>query len=99
MLYSIVCTDSENSLPKRKIARPAHVERLKKLAAEGRLILAGPNPQSADPQSENKGFSGSIIIAQFDSEKEARQWAGQDPYIEAGVYSKVEIKPFIKVLP
>ena len=99
MLFSIVCTDVENSLPKRKIARQAHVERLKQLASEGRLILAGPHPaiESSDPGPA--GFTGSLIVAQFNSLVDAQAWADDDPYIEAGVYAHVEIKPFLKVLP
>ncbi len=99
MFYSIICEDTENSLEKRLAARPAHLARLQQLKHEGRLLLAGPNPaiDSEDPGAA--GFSGSLIVAQFDSEQEATAWADADPYIEAGVYARVTIKPFKKVLP
>lgn len=99
MLYSIVGSDVPNSLQKRMAARPDHVARLQALKAEGRLILAGPNPaiDSADPGEA--GFSGSIIIAEFDSLEQAQQWANEDPYIKASVYQSVDVKPYIKVLP
>ncbi len=99
MLYSIVGTDVPNSLHNRMAARPEHLARLQALKAEGRLILAGPNPtiDSADPGEA--GFSGSIIIAEFDSLELAQQWANDDPYIKSSVYQSVEVKPYIKVLP
>lgn len=99
MLYSIVGTDVANSLQKRMAARPDHVARLQALKTEGRLILAGPNPaiDSADPGEA--GFSGSIIIAEFDCLEDAEQWANDDPYIKASVYQSVAVKPFLKVLP
>jgi len=99
MLYSIVGSDVPNSLQKRMAARPDHVARLQALKAEGRLILAGPNPaiDSADPGEA--GFNGSIIIAEFDSLEQAQQWANEDPYIKASVYQSVDVKPYIKVLP
>ena len=99
MLYSIVATDVENSLQARLAARPEHVERLKQLVDQGRLVLAGPNPaiDSADPG--DAGFSGSIIIADFDSLQDARDWADSDPYILSGVYHSVSVKPFKQVLP
>ena len=99
MLYMIIGTDIENSLERRMAVRPAHVERLKALQAEGRLILAGPNPaiDSADPGEA--GFSGSLIVAEFDSLEAAQAWADADPYISNGVYANVIVKPFNKVLP
>jgi uncharacterized protein len=99
MLYSIVGTDFPNSLEKRLAVRPAHVARLQELKSEGRLILAGPNPaiDSADPGEA--GFTGSIVIAEFDSLEQAQQWANQDPYIVSSVYQSVEVKPYLKVLP
>ena len=99
MLYSIVGEDCENSLEQRLAVRPAHVERLLSLVAEGRLVLAGPNPaiDSEDPGPE--GFSGSIIIAEFDSLEAAKAWADTDPYVSAGVYASVAVKPFKRVLP
>lgn len=99
MLYSIVGEDIAHSLDKRLAARPAHVERLQQLREEGRLIIAGPNPgiDSDDPGSA--GFSGSVIIAEFNSLAEAQAWADADPYVSAGVYQNVRVKPFRKVLP
>jgi len=99
MLYAIIAEDAAESLEKRVTSRPAHVERLLALKEAGRLVLAGPHPaiDSEDPGSA--GFSGSLIVAEFPSLEEAQQWADQDPYIAAGVYKKVIIKPFKKVLP
>lgn len=99
MLYSIVGEDVENSLENRLAARPDHVERLQSLVAEGRLVLAGPNPaiDAEDPGPE--GFTGSIIVAEFESLEAARAWADADPYIAAGVYASVAVKPFKHVLP
>lgn len=99
MFYSIVAEDNEYSLDKRLAARPAHIERLNTLKDEGRLILAGPNPAIDSEDPGPAGFSGSIIVAQFDSLEDAQAWADADPYIEAGVYKKVTVKPFKKVLP
>lgn len=99
MLYAIVATDVANSLEKRLEARPAHLERLTALKAEGRIILAGPNPavDSNDPGAA--GFTGSLIVAEFDSLSAALAWADADPYIKAGVYDHVVVKPFKQVLP
>ncbi|WP_248920972.1 YciI family protein [Pseudomonas entomophila] len=99
MLYAIIASDVENSLEKRLAARPAHIERLQQLKAEGRVVLAGPHPaiDSNDPGAA--GFSGSLIVAEFDSLAAAQAWADQDPYIAAGVYEKVVVKPFKQVLP
>lgn len=99
MLYAIIASDVENSLEKRLAARPAHIERLQQLKAEGRVVLAGPHPaiDSSDPGAA--GFSGSLIVAEFDSLAAAQAWADQDPYIAAGVYDKVVVKPFKQVLP
>lgn len=99
MLYSIVGEDIENSLEKRLAARPAHVERLLKLRDEGRLIIAGPNPQIDSEDPGEAGFSGSVIVAEFESLQDATDWANADPYIAAGVYQNVSVKPFKKVLP
>jgi len=99
VLFSIVAEDVENSLPLRQQARPAHVERLKALLAEGRLVLAGPNPAIEAEDPGEAGFSGSIIIAEFESLAEARRWADADPYVAAGIYASTSIKPFKKVLP
>ncbi|WP_323159026.1 YciI family protein [Pseudomonas viridiflava] len=99
MLYAIIATDVENSLEKRLSVRPAHLERLNALKDAGRLELAGPNPavDSNDPGAA--GFSGSLIVAEFDSLAAAEAWAKTDPFVEAGVYANVVVKPFKKVLP
>jgi uncharacterized protein YciI len=99
MLYAIISEDNDNSLEKRLSARPAHVERLQQLNNEGRLILAGPHPaiDSEDPGSA--GFTGSLIVAEFDSLDDAQKWASEDPYIRAGVYKQVNVKPFKKTFP
>jgi len=99
MLYAIQGIDNDNSLENRRQARPAHIERLNALKAQGRLILAGPHPaiDSSDPGPE--GFTGSLIVAEFNDLAEAQEWATQDPYVNAGVYQKVSVKPFIKALP
>ena len=99
MLYSIFAYDVENSLPLRASAREGHIARLKKLDAAGQLIMAGPNPAIDSPEPGEAGFTGSLIVAEFDSLEEAKQWAAADPYIEAGVYDKVDVKPFKLVLP
>jgi uncharacterized protein YciI len=91
--------DTPNSLEKRLAARPAHVERLQALQAAGRLILAGPCPAIDSPDPGPAGFSGSLIVAEFPSLPEAESWANADPYVTAGVYAQVSIKPFKKVLP
>ncbi len=99
MLYAIVGTDTANSLEHRLSVRPAHLERLKKLQDEGRLLLAGPFPaiDSVDPGPA--GFSGSLIVADFSSLPAAQAWAEADPYVAAGVYASVSVKPFKKVFP
>lgn len=99
MLYAIISQDIENSLEKRLAARPAHLERLQQLKQQGRLILAGPHPAIDSEDPGPAGFSGSLIVAEFPSLEDARQWADADPYIAAGVYQSVDIKPFKKVLP
>lgn len=99
LFYAIISQDIPNSLPLRKEARPAHVERLVALKEQGRLLIAGPHPaiDSADPGEA--GFTGSLVVAEFDSLQDAQSWADADPYIAAGVYEKVIVKPFNKVLP
>lgn len=99
MLYAIIATDVKNSLNDRLASRPAHLERLQQLQKEGRLIIAGPHPaiDSEDPGDE--GFSGSLIVADFESLESAQDWANADPYKEAGVYADVIVKPFKKVFP
>jgi uncharacterized protein YciI len=99
MLYVIFSTDAANSGSLRATARPRHLARLESLKNEGRLILAGPCPaiDSADPGAA--GFTGSVIIAEFSNLSEAQHWADNDPYVEAGVYANVVVKPFKQVLP
>ena len=99
MLYAIIAQDNENTLDKRLAARPVHVERLQVLQAEGRLVLAGPHPAIDSEDPGPAGFSGSLIVAEFTSQQDAQDWANADPYVEAGIYSQVTIKPFKKVLP
>jgi uncharacterized protein YciI len=99
MLYSIFAYDVPNSLPLREKARPAHVARLKELHNANRLILAGPNPAIDSIEPGEAGFTGSLIVASFRSLEQAQHWADTDPYVAAGVYSKVDVKPFKQVLP
>ena len=99
MLYTIIAEDKAGTLEQRLAARPAHLERLRSLQADGRLILAGPCPAIDSPDPGPAGFSGSVVVAEFDTLATARAWADADPYIAAGVYEKVVIKPFKKVLP
>lgn len=99
MLYAIVGQDASDSLAQRLAARPAHLERLQALQQAGRLLLAGPFPvlDCIDPGAA--GFSGSLIVAEFDSLADAQAWADADPYVAAGVYANVSVKPFKKVFP
>jgi len=99
MWYAIISEDIADSLQRRKENRPAHLERVRQLVNEGRLLTAGPHPaiDSADPG--DAGFTGSLIIADFDSLEEAQRWADADPYVVAGVYANVVVKPFNRVLP
>lgn len=99
MWYAIISQDVENSLDKRLSVRPAHLERLQNLKNEGRLLIAGPHPaiDSEDPGSA--GFTGSLVVAEFESLAAAQDWASDDPYMAAGVYQSVQVKPFKKVLP
>ncbi len=93
MWYLIYAEDVANSLPLRQAARPAHLERLQKLRAENRLLLAGPNPAIDSEDPAEAGFTGSTVIAAFDSLAEAKSWAEADPYMSAGVYARVTVKP------
>ena len=97
MYYSIVCEDVTNSLNKRKSVRPAHLERLNELVEQNRLMIAGPQPAVDSPEPGEAGFSGSLIIAEFDSLEQAESWAQADPYVSAGVFKKVSVKPFKKI--
>ncbi|MFT3847450.1 MAG: YciI family protein [Propionivibrio sp.] len=99
MLYAIVGEDRADSLAARLAARPAHLQRLNALQEEGRLILAGPFPAIDSPDPGPAGFSGSLIVAEFSSLQAAETWADADPYVAAGVYEKVSVKPFKKVFP
>lgn len=99
MFYAIHGEDAPDSLPRRLAARPAHLARLAALQDEGRLLLAGPYPAIDSPDPGPAGFSGSLIVADFPSLVEARAWADADPYVAAGVYAKVIVRPFKKVLP
>ncbi|HJN49671.1 MAG: YciI family protein [Pseudomonadales bacterium] len=99
MLYAIISEDIENSLESRKSARPAHLARLESLSKQGRLILAGPHPALDTDDPGEAGFSGSLVVAEFPSLAEAKSWADGDPYVTAGIYAKVTVKPFKKVLP
>ena len=99
MLYAIITEDVPGSLDKRLAARPAHVERLKALLAEGRLVLAGPHPLIDADDPGPAGFSGSLIVAEFASRELAIAWASADPHVAAGVYARVTVKPFRKALP
>jgi len=99
MLYAIISQDVANSLEKRLAARPAHLERLQQLKQQGRLILAGPHPALDSEDPGEAGFSGSLVVAEFNSLVDAQTWADADPYMHAGVYETVNVKPFKKVLP
>lgn len=99
MLYAIISEDVPNSLEKRKIARPVHLARLQQLNDEGRLFVAGPHPAIDNNDPGDTGFTGSLVIAEFVSLEQAKLWADADPYIAAGVYASVVVKPFKKVLP
>ena len=99
MLYAIIAEDVEGSLEKRVAARPKHLERLNKLRDEGRLIIAGPCPAIDSNDPGKAGFSGSLIVAEFDDLESAQTWADSDPFVAAGVYSSVVVKTFKKVLP
>jgi len=99
MLYAIISEDHPDSLDLRKQTRPAHLQRLQTLQDEGRLLLAGPHPAVDADDPGPAGFSGSLVVAEFTSLQEARDWAAADPYQAAGVYSTVTVKPFRKVFP
>ncbi|MFQ5487003.1 MAG: YciI family protein [Gammaproteobacteria bacterium] len=99
MYYAIIAEDADGSLNARQASRPDHLQRLEALREDGKLLLAGPHPAIDTPDPGRAGFSGSLIIAEFPSLNEARDWAEDDPYRKAGVYRRVTVKPFIKVLP
>jgi len=99
MWYAIITEDHPGSLSQRLAARPAHLARLEALRDAGRLLLAGPHPAIDSESPGDAGFSGSLIVAEFPSLGEAEAWAGLDPYVAAGVYARVTVKPFKKTLP
>lgn len=99
MLYAIISQDTENSLQARLGARPDHLARLQQLQNEGRLVLAGPHPAIDSNDPGEAGFTGSLVVAEFPSLEDAQLWADKDPYIAAGVYQQVTVKPFKQVLP
>ncbi|OAH95937.1 YciI family protein [Methylomonas methanica] len=99
MLYAIMAEDVAGSLSNRLAARPQHLERLNKLQDQGRLVLAGPHPAIDSDNPGDAGFSGSLIVAEFASQQDAQDWANADPYICAGVYARVTVKPFKQVFP
>jgi hypothetical protein len=99
MWYVINGTDAEDSLERRLTVRAAHVARLQQLQNEGRLLLAGPYPAVDSYDPGPAGYTGSLIIAEFESMEEAQAWANADPYVEAGVYAHISVKPFCKALP
>ena len=99
MFYMIHGEDAPDSLERRLAARPAHLARLAALQDEGRLVLAGPCPAIDSPDPGPAGFSGSLIVAEFESQETARAWADADPYVAAGVYARVTVRPFRRVFP
>ena len=99
MLYAILGFDNQNSLEKRKLARPQHLQRLQALQDAQRLLTAGPNPAIDSEDPGEAGFTGSLVVAEFTDQESAQLWADADPYVKSGVYEKVTVKPFKKVLP
>ena len=99
MLYAISGTDAPDSLPARLRARAEHLARIRLLRDEGRLVLAGPHPRLDTSEPGDAGYSGSLIVAEFDSLADAESWAGADPYIVAGAWTGIMVKPFVQVLP
>ena len=99
MLYAVISEDVVNSLEKRKSARPEHIQRLQDLQDKGRLVLAGPHPNIDSENPGAAGFSGSLVVAEFNSLDDAQHWANADPYLLAGAYANVIVKPFKQVFP
>ena len=99
MFYAIIAEDKPNTLNIRLAVRPEHLERIKQLNNEGRLLLAGPHPSIDAEDPGEAGFTGSLILAEFESLEAAKAWADDDPFVKAGVYDKITVKPFRKVLP
>ena len=99
MWYAIISQDNDDSLPLRQVHRPAHLDRLKELNAQRRLLIAGPHPTDDTSSPTDSGFTGSLVVLDFDSLKDAQAWANTDPYFLNGVYKSVMVKPFIKAAP
>ena len=99
MWYALICEDHEDSLPRRAKVREAHLARAQKLVDEGRMLIAGPHPAVDAEDPGDAGFTGSLIVAEFPSLEDAKAWANDDPYLAAGVYRRVTVKPFKLVLP
>lgn len=99
MFYAILASDEPGSLQQRLAARPAHLDRIKTLQEQGRLLLAGSHPAIDSEDPGEAGFTGSLVVAEFPDLESARVWAGEDPYVRAGVYQEVVVKPFRKVFP
>ncbi len=99
MLYAIISEDVPESLPLRKVARPDHIKRLDDLLAQGRIVVAGPFPAIDSTDPGKAGFTGSLIVVEFDSLEDAQAWAKRDPYVTAGVYERSIVKPFKQVFP
>lgn len=99
MLYAILSEDVADSLEARRQTRPVHLARLEILKEQGRLVIAGPHPAIDSNDPGNAGFTGSLVIAEFENLEAAQAWANADPYVEAGIYARVVVKPFKKVLP
>jgi uncharacterized protein YciI len=99
VLYAILSVDIKNSLEKRKSARPAHLKRLEDLQAAGHLVIAGPHPAVDSDTPGEAGFTGSLVISEFASLKHAQDWANIDPYVLAGVYANISVKPFNQIFP
>ena len=99
MLYALIGWDGPDALAVRRRVRAAHLERVRRLAAAGRVVLAGPMPAVDAPDPGEAGFEGSLIVAEFDSRDDALAWLRGDPYVTEGVFESYEVKPFLRVLP
>lgn len=99
MLYAIIGREAPDGLERRRLARPAHLARIRRLADEGRLVLAGPMPAVDSPDPGPAGFSGSLVVAEFDSLEAAHEFAAGDPYVTEGVFSGIDVRPFVQVAP
>ena len=97
MLYAIISEDVPDSLPKRKVARPDHIARLEQMQAQGRVIIGGPLPAIDDEDPGEAGFTGSLLVVEFESLEDAEAWAQEDPYVKAGVYASSVVTPFKRV--